>query len=354
MKTNPDLEWAVVTGCLRITKESIFIGLNNLDINSILSANYAEYFGFTEEEVRELLTCYNRADQMDTMQSWYDGYLFGHEEIYNPWSVIMYTKALAADEYALPGPFWANTSSNSIVKDLVEQADASVKGELKCLIEGQTIEKPVHEDITYEDIYRSKDNLWNFLFFTGYLKQVGKRMAGDTPYIELAIPNLEVRYIYKNTIMSWFEQKMTGTDLTGFYRCLENKDTEGMEAYITGFLQETISFYDYAESYYHGFMTGLFKNMSNYRVISNREQGLGRPDIILKTPSVRGRAIILELKTASRFQDMEKGCHEAIEQIRKQNYEAGLREEGYSEIASYGVCFYKKECRIRRNGRLHG
>lgn len=347
LKTNPFLEFAVMTGCLRISKESIFTGLNNLDINSILAVSYGEYFGFTQEEVDRMLQYYGLEEKKDIMRHWYDGYRFGDEEVYNPWSVVKFTKDLCADREAFPSPYWANTSSNSIVRGLVERADISVRGELEALIEGSTIEKPVHEDITYEDVYQSEDNLWNFLFFTGYLRQTDRRMVGEEQYIEMAIPNAEVRYIYKNTILSWFDQKVRNTDLSVLYEAIDHGNFRVMEEEISSQLQETISFYDYAESYYHGFLTGLLKNIGKYRILSNRESGKGRPDIILKTPSIRGRAVILEIKVSAKFSDMEKACASALRQIKEQKYDAELRDEGYTEILKYGISFYKKECMVR-------
>lgn len=347
LKTNPFLEFAVMTGCLRISKESIFTGLNNLDINSILAVSYGEYFGFTQEEVDRMLQYYGLEEKKDIMRHWYDGYRFGDEEVYNPWSVVKFTKDLCADREAFPSPYWANPSSNSIVRGLVERADISVRGELEALIEGSTIEKPVHEDITYGDVYQSEDNLWNFLFFTGYLRQTDRRMVGEDQYIEMAIPNAEVRYIYKNTILSWFDQKVRNMDLGVLYEAIEHGNFRVMEEEISSQLQETISFYDYAKSYYHGFLTGLLKNIGKYRILSNRESGKGRPDIILKTPSIRGRAVILEIKVSAKFSDMEKACASALRQIKEQKYDAELRDEGYTEILKYGISFYKKECMVR-------
>ena len=355
LKTNPHLEFAVITGCLRITNdfrgshlESIFTGLNNLNIISILNESYGKYFGFLQGEVKAMLQFYSRENCMDIVKQWYDGYFFGHSEVYNPWSMVNYMDRLVSNEISIPSPFWANTSSNSIVKSLVEHADISVKGELESLIEGHSIEKPVHEDITYADIFNSEDNLWNFLFFTGYLKQIGRRLESDIQYMELAIPNLEVRYIYKNTILSWFDEMLNGKDLSSLYNAIETGNTHTMEEIISEYLQETISFYDYAENYYHGFLAGLLKNMRKYRVISNRESGTGRPDIILKTPSVRGRAIVFELKAADRYTNLERFCDKALEQIKNNHYQASLEEEGYSMIDSYGISFYRKECMVKR------
>lgn len=200
---------------MRISKESIFTGLNNLDINSILNNRYAEYFGFTKEEVEKLLADYGLEDKRVAAGEWYDGYLFGETEVYNPWSIINYMKSIVGSPAAFPKPYWANTSSNQIVRKLVEKADMQAKQEIEELIAGGTIEKPVHEDITYEDIYTTQDNLWNFLFFTGYLKKSGERFFGDTLYLSMSIPNAEVRCIYRNTILEWFDWKIRTRILAG-------------------------------------------------------------------------------------------------------------------------------------------
>lgn len=346
LKTNPCLEFGVITGCLRITRESIFTGLNNLKINSILSGMYDEYFGFTPEETQQLLTDYGRLDKFHTVKEWYDGYRFGETEVYNPWSVISFLDASSENAGVTPSPYWANTSSNDIVKSLVERADISVKGELENLIEGGTIEKPVHEDITYDNIYDSEDNLWNFLFFTGYLRMVSRKLEAETEYITMALPNAEVKYIYKNTIRNWFGKKIEKKDLNKLISALEQGDVQVMAEEISSCLQESISFYDYAENYYHGFLTGLLKVQQKYRVISNPETGFGRPDIILKTASIRGAAIILELKVVNEYGKMENGCRKALEQIETQCYAMEPEKEGYQTILKYGICFYRKECMV--------
>lgn len=347
LKTNECLEFAVITGCLRISRESIFTGLNSLEISSVLDVDYGEYFGFLQAEVDKMLGYYGLSAKGELIREWYDGYCFGKSEIYNPWSVAKYVKELSSNADGFPAPFWANTSSNSIVRTLVEQADNTVKEEIEELIAGKGIEKPIHEDITYEDIFRSEDNLWNFLFFTGYLRQDSKRLGGDTRYITMKIPNTEVRYIYKNTIQEWFGMKVKQKDLSALYQAIEQRDTEQMSREISLNLQETISFYDYAESFYHGFIAGLLKNMKDYRILSNRESGDGRPDLILRTPSVRGRAIIIEIKAVDRLDDLESGCETALHQIDDKRYEASLKDEGYETIIKYGICFYKKECLVK-------
>lgn len=351
LKTNDYLEFAVVTGCLRISKESIFTGLNNLKVVSITNDTFAEHFGFTQEEVEKMLGDYGLEENLETVQKWYDGYRFGETEVYNPWSVINYVDSCYKNKQAFAKPYWSNTSSNSIVRDLVEHADISVKQEIEGLIEGGTIEKPIHEDITYDDMHSTQDNLWNFLFFTGYLKKISQRQEGETIYMEMAIPNSEVRYIYKNAVLRWFEEKVEKKtekkELTPLYESLLKGDTEKMGEILSENLMETISFYDYQESYYHGFLAGLLRPMENYIVQSNRESGNGRPDILVRYPSVRGKAVILEIKVAKTYQELEKKCDQALWQIEEQKYEEGLRREGYKDILKYGVAFYKKECMVK-------
>lgn len=349
LKTNPNLEFAVITGCLRVTKESIFTGLNNLKMVSILDVNYSEYFGFTQLEVEQMLQAYEITGRQDEVKSWYNGYCFGKSEVYNPWSIIMYVDSLRQDKEAKPRPYWANTSSNSIVRELIEHADNSVKQEMENLIEGGTVEKPVHEEITYEDIYKTVDNLWNFLFFTGYLKKVGERLEDVTTYVTLGIPNLEVKYIYKNTILTWFESQIRQKDLTGLYKALLNKESKQLEKELSKNLMETISFYDYREDYYHGFLGGLLKMMEGYTIKSNRESGLGRSDLQLLSAPYEGKAVIIELKIADTYAELEEKAVVALEQIEEKRYDAELKLEGYHEFIKYGISFYKKLCRVISN-----
>ena len=347
LKTNDNLEFAVITGCLRISKESIFTGLNNLKIMSITSRTYAEHFGFTPEEVEQILRDYGLEDNLKIVKQWYDGYRFGESEVYNPWSVINYVDSCYHDKKAFAKPYWSNTSSNSIVKNLIEQADISLKQEIERLIEGGTIEKPIHEDITYDDMNSTQDNLWNFLFFTGYLKKISERQEGETIYMEMAIPNSEVRYVYKNAVLRWFEERTEKKELKPLYESLLNGKADELAEILSENLMETISFYDYQESYYHGFLAGMLKNIGNYIVQSNRESGNGRPDILVRYPSVRGKAVIIEIKVSKTYQGMEEKCDEALNQIEEQKYEEALRQEGYRDILKYGVAFYRKECMVK-------
>ena len=347
LKTNDNLAFAVVTGCLRISRESIFTGLNNLRILSVTDDSCSEYFGFTQQDVDQMLAFYDLSDRTEAVKQWYDGYCFGNTEVYNPWSVINFVSSCRRNRNALPRPYWSNTSSNDIVRILVEKSDLSVRREIETLIEGSSITKPVHEDITYEDMQSTQDNLWNFLFFTGYLKKLREFQEEENIYIEMTIPNREVRYIYKNTVLHWFEEKTEKKELSPLYESILNGDAGKMAEILSENLMETISFYDYQESYYHGFLAGMLKNIGNYIVVSNRESGNGRPDIVLKYPSIRGKAVIIEIKIAGSWKELEKKCTEALKQIEEKDYEAELRREGYQNIMKYDVAFYKKECMVK-------
>ena len=349
LKTNESLAFAVITGCLRISRESIFTGLNNLKVVSILDNNYAEYFGFTQKETDKMLSFYGIDDRSNEVRKWYNGYLFGSVEVYNPWSVINYIYDIIYQNTNYPKPYWSNTSSNSIIHELIEKADSITRRELEELVAGGTIEKPVYEDITYGDIYKSQDNLWNFLFFTGYLKKTGERWDEQLQgiYLYLTIPNKEISYIYRNTIMEWSALRIQSQDLSGLIQSFENGDCVTASDIITEQLLDTISFYDYKEDYYHGFLAGLLKNNTKYYVKSNRESGLGRYDLVLKTHRIRkGRAIILELKVTDNINEMENSCIKALEQIEKLHYDSDITKEGYIDIIKYGICFYKKECLV--------
>ena len=346
LKTNPYLEFAVITGCLRISKESIFTGLNNLKMISIMSEEYSEHFGFVEREVEAMLKFYGRESHMDTMKAWYDGYLFGNTEVYNPWSVINFVDKLCVNENAFPTAAWSNTSSNSIVKDLIYRADSSVKVEIETLVGGGTIEKQIHEDITYEDIYKSEENLWNFLFFTGYLKADSVRMERVNRFVTMSIPNYEVLYIYENTISSWFRDEVKEENLQVLYSSLVNGEAEMFEKELERQLQKTISYMDGEEAFYHGFLLGILRNM-NWIMKSNREAGDGRYDILVRSPELSRTPIILELKVAKKRAELEKKTKEALEQIHTMGYDADLYEEGYSDVIYCGLGFFRKQVQVK-------
>ena len=356
LKTNEYLEFAVITGCLRISKESIFTGLNNLKMISITNPGYAEHFGFTEEEVKEMLRFYGRESHYSIVKKWYDGYLFGKMEVYNPWSVINYVEQVWQDETAFPQPFWSNTSSNSIVKNLIENADIRVKQEIEALIAGESIEKQIHEDITYEDIEpdKAKENLWNFLFFTGYLKKSNERMVDNVRYISLSIPNEEVRYIYKNSVMEWFENKVSKKNFTSFYQSILNGEVQRFEETISEMLRDGISFFDTKETFYHGFIMGLLNGMNDYYAYSNRKSGDGRYDICLKSLDINKPVVIMELKIASSYGDMKEKSVQAVDQIMTKHYEEDFKRDGYTAVLCYGIAFYKKNCKISLEKRTVG
>lgn len=347
LKTNPDLYFAVITGCMRITKESIFTGLNNLKINSILSQNYGEYFGFTKKEMEEILSFYHCTEKQEIIQKWYNGYSFGNIEVYNPWSVLNYIDSLMGSPDAFPVPYWSNTSSNDVIRSLIEKADLSVRAEIEDLIAGKTIEKPVHEDITYEDVYATMDNLWNFLFFTGYLRMSGQRMQDDTMFVALSIPNTEIRQIYKTKILGWFQDVVRSRDLTGLYHSILDGDVEGFERDLTAVLQDTISFYDNVEAFYHGFMAGILGQLKTHIVKSNRESGDGRYDIMIRSLDITKPIVIMEIKAAKEYRELDHWTEEALKQIREKEYDREFAREGYQKSIRYGIAFYKKACRIK-------
>ena len=346
LKTNDALEKAVVTGCLRVSKESIFTGLNNLQVNSVLSRNFGEYFGFVQSETDAMLEHYDLSCNTGIVKDWYDGYLFGNAEVYNPWSVIQYINEHIGAPDKLNKPYWANTSSNSIIKELVFNADEDVKRELEDLIAGGTIEKKIHEDITYGDIHDSEDNLWNFLFFTGYMKKVSERQdtEHDDTYLTMCIPNREVRWIYSNQISNWFDKIVKSTDRTELYKAIRNKDADTIADILQELFKKSISTFDSSESFYHGYMLSLLLGMPDYAARSNREAGDGRPDIILYPDGRKDPAYIFEIKVRKKFNEMDDGLQEAFDQIRDKRYEDGILEEGFAGVVSFGLCFCRKSC----------
>ncbi len=347
LKTNSSLAFAVITGCLRISKESIFTGLNNLKIISILNEKYDEYFGFTDEEVRKLCADYHMPQKYDILRDWYNGYLFGNANVYNPWSVVQFVDDLTANINRLPTSYWANTSSNSIVRKLIDMADEDTKKEIETLIEGKTLIKPIHEDITYDEVYQTMDNLWNFMFFTGYFRKVRNWLDdSDNQMMELAIPNREVKYIFRRKILSWFEEKVKEKDRTRLFQAVAECDAETMEEEITQMLLETISFNDAYESFYHGFLAGIFSGMKGYTVKSNRESGHGRSDLFIAPVTRRKAAFVLEFKIADSIRALEPKAKEAIQQIKERKYIRELNDDGYETVHKYGMAFFGKDCYV--------
>ena len=349
LKTNPYLEKGIMMGCIRVSKESIFTELNNLVADTILHTCYGDSFGFTEDEVNAMLCYYDLGDHMDEVRKWYGGYLFGKSEIYNPWSILNYVRTVKEDPDTLPEPYWSNTSSNSIVREMIDDADEDTRRELEILMDGGTIEKPIHEDITYGDIHERMDSLWNLLLFTGYLKAGKQKLYGGLFYLDLSIPNEEIAAIYENSISLWFDKKIKATDRSPLIRALEEGDCETAEDFISTQLMDTISYCGYAESYYHGFMTGLLSGAGRYSVIPNRESGKGRPDLVLKTTAIRkGRVIIIEFKLAGSVRQLDGKCDEALKQIEDNRYAEPFTSEGYPVVRKYGISFYKKGCMVKK------
>ncbi|MCL2072569.1 MAG: ATP-binding protein [Marinilabiliaceae bacterium] len=350
LKSNEHLQLAVMTGCLRISKESIFTGLNNLDVISILEDRYDEYFGFTQNEVDAMLKHYNLENKRNIIKDWYDGYLFGRKEVYNPWSVINCLSRVVENPERDPKPYWANTSSNDIVKRLLEKSNTDVRKDLEKLMSGGIISKKIHEDVTYDEIDKKIDNFWNFLFFTGYLKKVGiERQDKDGKLIlDLAIPNREVRYIYVTKIQDWFDEKVEVKDFSLFFDALLNGNAQIVQDELNNLLGDCISYFDGKEDFYHGLIVGILGRLQHYTLTSNRETGLGRCDIVLKQATRRNKAVIIELKWAKKEKYLKKECDAALKQIEDNKYSYELISDNYTEIIKYGVAFCGKYCEVKK------
>ncbi len=346
LKTNPSLEFAVLTGCLRISKESIFTGLNNLDVYSILNNELSSAFGFTENEVQQLADDYGLQNLLPEMKTWYDGYLFGETEIYNPWSILKFVKSAISGETISCRPYWINTSSNSIIHQLISESDTETKQSIEQLLNGSSIRVPIYEDVVYGNIDVNSSYIWSCLLFTGYLKQVHSELVVDTIYSTMVIPNQEVKSIYKHTIMQWFDENVRKSD-THVLDAAISGDAQQLEDEINNWLLECISYFDGHENYYHGFLAGILLGKRGYAVKSNRESGLGRSDITICAYQTRKIAVIIEVKVASRFMELEQKCDEALKQIEDKKYAEELIEDGYQKTIKYGVAFYGKACKVK-------
>ena len=348
LKTNPALEFSVITGCLRISKESIFTGLNNLEVNSILSDTYSESFGFIQAEVDELLRYYGIEEKRQTMRTWYDGYLFGKSEVYNPWSALNQAKTWARDMDAFAVTWWANTSSNNIIKTLVGQSDDETKAAVELLIHGGSVETSLKETVTYGDLTEGNENIWSFLFFTGYLKIQDviptNEETGDAAVYSLVIPNLEIKSCYIDIIMQYFNAYKRAINKDELYTALLNRDASGFTEPITKLLKSSISFYDNTESFYHGLVSGLLAGNIYYKAESNRETGNGRSDLILYQQDSAQNAIILEFKVCKGNEKADTAANRALRQINDCDYAAEARSQGYRNIIKYGVAFKDKVC----------
>ena len=353
LKTNPSLEFAVLTGCLRVSRESIFTGLNNLKTYSITKNKFSQYFGFTQEEMKEILQTFSLEQYAGTIAKWYDGYRFGLTEIYNPWSVLNCIDSYLQNDMVACEPYWSNTSSNRIVKRLIEESNERTKSMVEELINGTPIHTQIFEDVTYGTIDVNQDYIWSFLLFTGYLKIISCETIGDETYYDMVIPNVEIKSIYKNTIRSWFIDHINRDSRTDILESVIHADAEKLEDLLCTWLTNTISCFDEQENYYHGFVTGLVSGFSGYMVISNRESGNGRFDLVVKQRSRWHHAAILEFKIVEKYNQMTKACEDALRQIEGKDYEASLRDEQYENIAKLGICFCQKRCRVKSGGVDH-
>ena len=348
-KTNGSLHLAVLTGCLRISKESIFTGLNNFKVYTVKDVRYKEYFGFTDQEVKQMLEYYGFTDQYNAVKEWYDGYLFGNLGIYCPWDVINYCGDLRDASVEKPQNYWVNTSSNSIIRSFLSRANATTKNEIEQLINGKSVKKRIHQELTYRDLDSKLDHLWSILFTTGYLTQ-SSTQTGD--FTELVIPNKEIQWIFVEQIRDWFDDETTKNRerLENFCKAFEENNVLAIENGFHEYLEDMISIRDtnvrkgMKENFYHGLLLGILGNMDNWIVQSNAESGDGYSDISIEIRR-KGVGIVIELKYAENAA-LEEACKEAVEQINKRNYEESLRNDGMTTIYKYGIACYKKRCKV--------
>ena len=344
LKTNPALEFSVITGCLRISKESIFTGLNNLEVNSILSDIYSDFFGFVQPEVDDMLRYYGIQDKRGDMKKWYDGYTFGGSEVYNPWSVLCQTKAWAQNSGALISSWWTNSSSNSIIRTLIEHSGEDAKSSIEKLMRGGSIETYIKETVTYGDLTDCSENIWSFLLFTGYLKVRSVKSSGTKFVYSLIIPNLEIHGCYTDIIDEYFSKYKKTVDRGALYKALLGKDAGGFAEMITDLLKKSISYYDNAEAFYHGLIAGLLSGNIYYRAVSNRETGSGRSDLILYQNDRFINAVIMEFKVCRANEEITAAAQRALRQIDERDYAAEARGIGYKNIIKYGIAFKDKIC----------
>ncbi len=351
LKTNDYLEFAVLTGCLRVSKESIFTGINNFKVLSITDVRFDEGFGFTESEVKRMLEYYGLESHMSEMKKWYDGYRFGNADVYCPWDVINHVDRLVSNPDAAPEDYWINSSGNGLVRRFIDRADQSTKNENEILLSGGTIEKELHLELTYDDLESSMDNLWSVLFTTGYLTLVGKPENG---IYTLRIPNEEVKEVYRSQIREWFKASLRKDrkTLDPLWKALKEGDESKVEEIINGFLSRSISIFDIRgtkkekERYYTVFLTGILLGNPDWVVKAQRESGDGLPDIEIATENL-DEGIIIEARSMDKVTELEYGCRRAIKQIYEKRYYSSLVDDGRYDIRGYGIAFYKKRCRVK-------
>ena len=349
LKTNDYLQFAILTGCLRISKESIFTGLNNFEVVSIMDSMYDECFGFTDKEVQEILKYFNLSEHYTDVREWYDGYHFGNTDIYCPWDVIRYCKSLCADPTAKPQDFWSNSSGNALVRSFIDKADVQTKDEIERLIAGKYIEKEISQELTYDEIDKSIANLWSVLFTTGYLTKQG---VTDDGRVRLSIPNREIKNLFIKKIREWFSDTTAndGKTLEQFCNAFVEKDTEKIEELFGDYLWNTISIRDTAvakdkkENFYHGILLGLLGYKASWLIKSNTESGTGYSNILVEVPNNR-TGIVIELKYAENG-DMDAACDEALKQIEEKSYVDKLKQDGMRNFIKYGIACFKKDCKV--------
>lgn len=350
LKTNRNLQFAVLTGCMRISRESIFTGLNNFQVLSISDVGFDEYFGFTDNEVRQLLCYYRQEQSYGSIREWYDGYRFGNVDVYCPWDVLNHCQKLLADPSVQPQNYWINTSSNDVVRRFIEKSDSGMtRQEIEALIAGEEIEKEICQELTYQDMYANIENIWSVLFMTGYLTYHGKP---ENNRFCLAIPNLEIRNIFTTQIMEYFRKNVQadGKTLKSFCDALEQGDAEIVEEILQQYLKKTISIRDtfvqkqMKENFYHGILLGILGIKERWAVSSNRESGDGYSDIVVETENSE-KGMILELKYAQDG-NLEQACRKALAQTTEVHYAEILEDQGINEILCYGIAFYKKRCMV--------
>lgn len=348
LKTNDSLKFAVITGCLRIAKESIFTGTNNFVSNTISDERFSKSFGFTEQDVWNLLVQAKLTDHMEEIRMWYDGYRFGEEEIFCPWDVLNHVAALLTNPHAVPANYWENTSNNDIIRSFINRTDLAVNRKFETLLQGGSIVEPVTENLTYDTLHSSEENLWSILYLTGYLtkgtmtKEHEIQLRPDQ--LCLKIPNREIEAIFEKTVAAWFRDTVTNEERQELFAALWNKEDETATKLLSNLLFRTISYHDYKESYYHAFLTGLFVG-TGYAAESNYEYGEGRPDLVVRDDRNR-RVLVIEIKHAADRSSMKSACRKALDQIQTERYAEGFLED-YHIVHCYGISFYKKDCIVK-------
>ena len=349
LKDNDALRFAVITGCLRIAKESIFTGTNNFVSDTISSSHLNEYFGFTQEEVDQILIDADQTDHAEDVKAWYDGYHFGELDVYCPWDVMNYLRDLRKNPKIKPASYWRNTSDNAIIRSFIDYAGENIHEKMETLLAGGYIIQKIREDLTYDYLHASEENLWSILYSTGYLTQVrGEELPPDTA--ALMIPNAEIRQIFETTVQEWFDDSARKENRTALFDAVWSGDIETLTEEMNELLRKTISYHDYKEDFYHAFLAGIFTG-AGYSVDSNRERGEGRSDVVVRNSS-KGRVALFEAKYAKTLDGLEASCEAALQQIEDRQYAKDFADD-YDDILCYGIAFYKKRCLVKKNNENH-